>query len=94
MRLVRARCRRAGTVSRTDPVPRGTGRGRQPWVIALTRSGPLAYAAASVAPRPVVRDGEVVVRDIGYVSVTFDHRSVDGARAAEFGLAVIQRLEA
>jgi len=35
-----------------------------------------------VAPRPVVRDGEVVVRDIGYVSVTFDHRAVDGARAA------------
>ncbi len=46
-----------------------------------------------VAPRPVVRDGEVVVRDIGYVSVTFDHRAVDGARAAEFGLAVIRRLE-
>ena len=30
---------------------------------------------------------------IGYVSVTFDHRVVDGARAAEFGLAVIRRLE-
>ena len=46
-----------------------------------------------VAERPVVRDGEVVARPIGYVSVTFDHRVVDGARAAEFGLAVIQRLE-
>jgi pyruvate/2-oxoglutarate dehydrogenase complex dihydrolipoamide acyltransferase (E2) component len=40
-----------------------------------------------------VRDGEVVVRKIGNVSVTFDHRVVDGARAAEFGLAVIRRLE-
>ena len=29
----------------------------------------------------------------GYVSLTFDHRVVDGARAAEFGLAVIRRLE-
>ena len=47
-----------------------------------------------VAPRAVVRDGEIVVRDVGNVSVTFDHRVVDGARAAEFGLAVIRRLEA
>ncbi len=46
-----------------------------------------------IGPRPVVRDGEVVAAQIGYVSVTFDHRVVDGARAAEFGLAVIRRLE-
>jgi len=46
-----------------------------------------------IAPRPVVRDGEVVVRPIGNVSVTFDHRVVDGARAAAFALAVIARLE-
>jgi pyruvate dehydrogenase E2 component (dihydrolipoyllysine-residue acetyltransferase) len=46
-----------------------------------------------VAERPVVRDGEVVARPLGYVSVTFDHRVVDGARAAEFGLAVTRRLE-
>ncbi len=46
-----------------------------------------------IAPRPVVRDGEIVVRQIGYVSVTFDHRVVDGARAAKFGLTVIRRLE-
>jgi pyruvate dehydrogenase E2 component (dihydrolipoamide acetyltransferase) len=46
-----------------------------------------------VAERPVVRDGEIVARPTGYVSVTFDHRVVDGARAAEFGLAVIRRLE-
>jgi pyruvate dehydrogenase E2 component (dihydrolipoamide acetyltransferase) len=46
-----------------------------------------------IGPRPVVRDGEVVVRQIGNVSVTFDHRVVDGARAAAFGLSVIERLE-
>jgi pyruvate/2-oxoglutarate dehydrogenase complex dihydrolipoamide acyltransferase (E2) component len=46
-----------------------------------------------IAPRPVVRDGEIVVRQIGHVAVTFDHRVVDGARAAEFGLAVIRRIE-
>jgi pyruvate dehydrogenase E2 component (dihydrolipoamide acetyltransferase) len=46
-----------------------------------------------IGPRPVVRDGEVVAAQIGYVSLTFDHRVVDGARAAEFGLAVISTLE-
>jgi pyruvate dehydrogenase E2 component (dihydrolipoamide acetyltransferase) len=42
--------------------------------------------------RAVVRDGEVVVRRMGNVSVTFDHRVIDGKRAADFGLAVIARL--
>jgi pyruvate dehydrogenase E2 component (dihydrolipoyllysine-residue acetyltransferase) len=46
-----------------------------------------------VAERPVVRDGELRAAPVGYVSITFDHRVVDGARAAEFGLAVIGRLE-
>lgn len=46
-----------------------------------------------IGPRAVVRDGDVVVREIGNVSVTFDHRVVDGARAAAFALAVIGRLE-
>jgi len=46
-----------------------------------------------VAPRPVVRDGEIVVRAMGTVAITFDHRVVDGARAAAFGLAVISRLQ-
>jgi pyruvate/2-oxoglutarate dehydrogenase complex dihydrolipoamide acyltransferase (E2) component len=47
-----------------------------------------------IGPRPVVREGEVTVRQVGNVSVTFDHRVVDGARAAAFALAVIARLEA
>jgi len=46
-----------------------------------------------IALRPVVRDGEVVVRKTGTIAVTFDHRVIDGARASEFGLAVIRRLE-
>jgi len=46
-----------------------------------------------IAERAVVRDGAIVAAPIGYVSVTFDHRVVDGARAAEFGLAVIRLLE-
>jgi pyruvate/2-oxoglutarate dehydrogenase complex dihydrolipoamide acyltransferase (E2) component len=46
-----------------------------------------------IGPRPVVRDGAVVAAQIGYVSITFDHRVVDGARAAEFGLAAIDRIQ-
>ena len=46
-----------------------------------------------IAPRPVVRDGELGVSRTGHVALTFDHRVVDGARAAGFGLAVIARLE-
>jgi pyruvate/2-oxoglutarate dehydrogenase complex dihydrolipoamide acyltransferase (E2) component len=47
-----------------------------------------------IALRPVVRDGEIVAAQIGYIAITFDHRVVDGARAAQFGLDVIGRLEA
>jgi pyruvate/2-oxoglutarate dehydrogenase complex dihydrolipoamide acyltransferase (E2) component len=46
-----------------------------------------------IGPRPVVRQGEVVARAMGNVSVTFDHRVVDGVRAGAFCLDVIGRLE-
>ena len=46
-----------------------------------------------IGPRPVVLDGEIVVRQMGNVSVTFDHRVVDGVRAGAFCLDVIRRLE-
>ena len=45
-----------------------------------------------VEDRAVVFDGEIAVRRMGNVSVTFDHRVIDGKRAADFGLAVIERL--
>lgn len=47
-----------------------------------------------IADRPVVRSGTIVVRKIGAVSLTFDHRVVDGIRAAAFCLEVISQLEA
>jgi pyruvate dehydrogenase E2 component (dihydrolipoamide acetyltransferase) len=45
-----------------------------------------------IEDRAVVRNGEIVVRRMGNVSVTFDHRVIDGKRAADFGLAVIAQL--
>jgi pyruvate/2-oxoglutarate dehydrogenase complex dihydrolipoamide acyltransferase (E2) component len=46
-----------------------------------------------IAERPIVRDGEIVVRQMGNVSLTFDHRVVDGVVAAAFCLDVIDRLQ-
>jgi pyruvate dehydrogenase E2 component (dihydrolipoamide acetyltransferase) len=46
-----------------------------------------------IAERPAVVDGALAVRRMGNVSVTFDHRVIDGKRAADFGLAVIARLQ-
>jgi pyruvate dehydrogenase E2 component (dihydrolipoamide acetyltransferase) len=46
-----------------------------------------------IRPTPVARDGQVVVRDVMYVSLTSDHRVVDGTEAAAFTYEVIRHLE-
>ncbi len=37
-----------------------------------------------IAPRAVVVDGQIAVRQIKVLSLVFDHRLVDGAPAAQF----------
>ena len=37
-----------------------------------------------IAPKPVARDGQVVIRQMWTLSLAFDHRLVDGAPAARF----------
>lgn len=46
-----------------------------------------------IHPRPVVRDGQVVVRQMTYLALSFDHRVIDGALAADFMNALIQYLQ-
>jgi pyruvate dehydrogenase E2 component (dihydrolipoyllysine-residue acetyltransferase) len=46
-----------------------------------------------IDPRPVVRNGQIVIRDMMYLSLSFDHRVVDGAVGAEFCAYVKQFLE-
>jgi len=46
-----------------------------------------------IRPTPVARDGQVVIRDVMYVSLTSDHRVVDGTEAAAFTYEVIRHLE-
>ena len=46
-----------------------------------------------IQPKPVVREGEVVVRQMVTLSLTFDHRLVDGAPAARFLQRIKQLVE-
>lgn len=48
-------------------------------------------AVGSIVPTPVVRDGQVVVRDIMKVTMSSDHRALDGAIVARF-LQELKRL--
>ncbi len=43
--------------------------------------------------RPVVRDGQIVIRKMMNLSITFDHRILDGMTAARFCLDVVKLLE-
>lgn len=43
--------------------------------------------------RPVVRDGQIVIRNMMNLSVTFDHRILDGMTTARFMLDLIKLLE-
>jgi pyruvate dehydrogenase E2 component (dihydrolipoamide acetyltransferase) len=47
-----------------------------------------------IAKRPAVRDGAVVVRDLMNLSISVDHRVVDGYDAARFVAAIKEGLEA
>lgn len=47
----------------------------------------------TIQKRPVVRDDEIVAREMLYLSLSFDHRLVDGAEATLFLRAVIEHLE-
>jgi 2-oxoglutarate dehydrogenase complex dihydrolipoamide succinyltransferase (E2) component len=46
-----------------------------------------------ITKRPVVRDGRIEVRDMMYLSLSFDHRVIDGAYAAKFTTRLIEVLQ-
>ncbi len=46
-----------------------------------------------VKPRPAVVKGQIVIRDLGNLSLSLDHRVVDGAVGADFLYVLIGRLE-
>jgi 2-oxoglutarate dehydrogenase E2 component (dihydrolipoamide succinyltransferase) len=46
-----------------------------------------------IQDRPVVVDGQIVVRPMMYIALTYDHRIIDGREAVQFLVAVKQCLE-
>ncbi len=48
----------------------------------------------SIGPKPAVVKGQIVARDLGNLSLSLDHRVVDGAIGADFLYALIERLQA
>jgi len=46
-----------------------------------------------IQERPVVVDGEVVVRPMMYLALTYDHRIIDGREAVQFLVAIKDALE-
>jgi len=47
----------------------------------------------SIQQRPVVIDGDIVVRPMMYLAVTYDHRIIDGKEAVQFLVAIKNLLE-
>ena len=47
----------------------------------------------TIQPRPVAREGQVVIRPMMYVALSYDHRLVDGAQAVSFLVRVKDLLE-
>ena len=60
-------------------------------IINPPQSGILAVGAAS--PRPIVVDGEIAVRQVMSVTLSADHRAVDGALAAQWLAAFKKYIE-
>ena len=47
----------------------------------------------SILQRPMVVDGEIVVRPMMYLAVTYDHRIIDGKEAVQFLVSIKEQLE-
>jgi 2-oxoglutarate dehydrogenase E2 component (dihydrolipoamide succinyltransferase) len=47
----------------------------------------------SIQERPVVRNGEIVIRPMMYLALSYDHRVVDGKEAVTFLVKVKEAIE-
>lgn len=67
--------------------------GIEQFVAVLNPPQAAILAVGSTEEKPVVREGEVVVRPLMSMTITCDHRAVDGADGAEFLRTVKELLE-
>jgi len=47
----------------------------------------------AIQERPVAVDGEIVLRSMMYVALTYDHRIIDGREAVQFLVSIKNSLE-
>jgi 2-oxoglutarate dehydrogenase E2 component (dihydrolipoamide succinyltransferase) len=47
----------------------------------------------SIIERPVVENGEIVIRPMMYVALSYDHRIIDGREAVQFLVTIKNVLE-
>jgi len=47
----------------------------------------------NIVDRPVARDGQVVIRPIMYVALSYDHRIIDGKESVSFLVKIKEYLE-
>jgi pyruvate dehydrogenase E2 component (dihydrolipoamide acetyltransferase) len=78
-----------GTFSVTNPGPYGSMLSLP--IIAQPQTAILAFDA--IEKRPVVIDDAIAIRHMAYLSLSWDHRVIDGALAAQFLARVKQNLE-
>ena len=50
-------------------------------------------AMSGVTDRPVVRDGQIVIRPVTVLSLTFDHRAIDGVPVQSFLSTILKLVE-
>ena len=94
-----ARGAREGTL-RSDDLKGGTFTISSPGPFGGLMATPIVFHPQSAIlgvhraqERPVVRDGQIVIRQMMNLSITFDHRILDGMTAAKFVLDVAKLLE-
>jgi pyruvate dehydrogenase E2 component (dihydrolipoamide acetyltransferase) len=78
-----------GTFSITNPGPYGSMLSVP--IIAQPQTAILAFDA--IEKRPVVIDDAIAIRHMAYLSMSWDHRVIDGAMAAQFLARLKQNLE-
>jgi pyruvate dehydrogenase E2 component (dihydrolipoamide acetyltransferase) len=78
-----------GTFSITNPGPYGSTLSLP--IIAQPQTAILAFDA--IEKRPVVIEDAIAIRHMAYLSMSWDHRAIDGALAAQFLARVKQNLE-
>jgi 2-oxoglutarate dehydrogenase E2 component (dihydrolipoamide succinyltransferase) len=47
----------------------------------------------NIVDRPVVREGQIVVRPVMYLALSYDHRLIDGREAVQFLVRIKECIE-